>query len=71
MLEQLAEVEAERDAIVPDQAACDQAIAMIAQLMSLRGVGLETATILAREVARDFANRKAVASYAGLTPSPT
>jgi transposase len=42
VLEQLAEVEAERDVIVPDQAACDQAIAMIAQLMRLRGVGPET-----------------------------
>jgi transposase len=71
VLEQLAEVEAERDAMVPDQAACDQAITMIAQLVRLRGIGPETATILAREVFyRDFANRKAVASYAGLTPSP-
>jgi transposase len=71
VLEQLAEVEAERDAIVPDQTVCDQALAMIAQLMRLRGIGPETATILAREVFyRDFGNRKAVASYAGLTPSP-
>jgi hypothetical protein len=46
-------------------------MAMIPQLMRLRGIGPETATILAREVFyRDFANRKAVASYAGLTPSP-
>lgn len=71
LLEQLAEVEAERDAIAPDQSVCDQAVAMIPQLQRLRGVGPETATILAREVSyRDFANRKAVASYAGLTPSP-
>jgi transposase len=70
VLEQLAEVEAERDAIVPDPAACDQALAMT-QLMRLRGVGPEIATILAREAFyRNFANRKAVASYAGLTPSP-
>ena len=46
VLEQLAEVEAERDAMVPDQAACDQAMALIAQLMRLKGVGPETATIL-------------------------
>jgi transposase len=37
----------------------------------LRGVGAETATILVREAFyRSFANCKALASYAGLTPSP-
>lgn len=64
-LEQLAEVEAERDMVG------DQAAAMIGQLARLKGVGPQTATVLTREVFyRDFANRKAVASYAGLTPSP-
>lgn len=64
-LEQLAEVEAERDTVD------DQAATMIGQLVRLKGVGPQTATVLTREVFyRDFANRKAVASYAGLTPSP-
>jgi transposase len=71
VLEHLAEVEAERDALAPDPVAGDQAAPLIPQLMQLKGVGPETATILAREVFyRGFTNRKAVASYAGLTPSP-
>jgi transposase len=41
------------------------------QLIHLRGVGAETATILVREAFyRSFTNCKALASYAGLTPSP-
>jgi transposase len=71
VLEHLAEVEAERDALAPAQVASDQAAPLIMQLIRLKGVGPETATILAREVFyRGFTNRKAVASYAGLTPSP-
>jgi transposase len=71
VLEHLAEVEAERDALAPAQVASDQAAPLITQLIRLKGVGPERATILAREVFyRGFTNRKAVASYAGLTPSP-
>jgi transposase len=71
VLEHLAEVEAERDALASDPVAADQAAPLISQLMQLKGVGPETATILARELFyRGFTNRKAVASYAGLTPSP-
>jgi len=63
-LSQLAAVEAERDAIAAGDAT-------IGRLMALRGIGPEIATVLAREVFyREFANRRQVAAYAGLTPSP-
>jgi transposase len=49
----------------------DETEAMIGRLTRLRGVGPETTTVLVREVFyRDFANRREVAAYAGLTPSP-
>ncbi|WP_254070590.1 IS110 family transposase [Acidisphaera sp. L21] len=42
-----------------------------ARLLRLKGVGPETASVLAGEAFfRDFRNRREVASYAGLTPSP-
>jgi len=41
------------------------------QLLRLKGIGPVCATILARELYyRQFANRRQVASYTGLTPSP-
>ena len=64
VLSQLDVLETERDTI----AAAD---APTSKLMKLRGIGPEIATVLAREVFyRDFANRRQVAGYAGLTPSP-
>jgi transposase len=64
VLSQLAAVEAERDAVAAGDAT-------IGKLMALRGIGPEIATVLAREVFyREFANRRQVAAYAGLTPSP-
>ncbi len=64
VLAQLAAVEAERDAVAAGDAT-------IGKLMALRGIGPEIATVLAREVFyREFANRRQVAAYAGLTPSP-
>ena len=64
VLSQLAAVEAERDAVAAGDAT-------IGRLMALRGIGPEIATVLAREVFyREFANRRQVAAYAGLTPSP-
>ena len=40
-------------------------------LAKLGGIGIELATVLVREALyRPFANRKEVAAYAGLTPSP-
>jgi transposase len=42
-----------------------------ARLMQMRGIGPTFASVLATEVFyRKFANRRAVASYAGLTPTP-
>jgi transposase len=43
----------------------------IARLMALKGVGIEIASVLGNEVFwRDFANRREIARYAGLDPSP-
>jgi len=44
---------------------------MAASLQRLRGIGPETASVLTREAFfRDFSNRREVAAYAGLAPSP-
>jgi transposase len=67
---QLAELERERDALL-DDAAPDPAGAMIQQLAKLRGVGVQSATVLVREAfVRKFANSKALGSYAGLCATP-
>jgi len=44
---------------------------MIQQLTSLRGIGVQSATVLVREgFVRHFSNGKALGSYAGLTSTP-
>lgn len=44
---------------------------MIQQLCTLRGIGVQSATVLVREAfVRHFANGKALGSYAGLTATP-
>jgi transposase len=69
VLDQIRQVEAERDAML-EAAKRDQTTAM-AQLVKLKSIGPEAATILEHEVFyRNFANRRQVAAYAGLTPSP-
>jgi transposase len=71
VLEQIAAVEAVRDAVVTAPAAGDMAAAKVAQLARLKSIGTQTATVLTREVFyRDFDNRRQVGSYVGLTPSP-
>ena len=78
---QIAEVEAERDAVV--QAGADvpiadvpegseeQAAAKIAALTRLKSVGENDATVLVHEIFyRGFRNRRELASWAGLTPTP-
>ena len=71
VLEQIAATEAERDAAVAAPTADDADAAMVARLAKLGGIGTELATVLVREALyRPFANRKEVAAYAGLTPSP-
>jgi transposase len=64
---QIAELEKERDAVLDEQAP-DRAEVMIQQLAGLRGIGVQSATVLVREAfVREFANGKALGSYAGLT----
>jgi transposase len=71
VLEQIAMSEAERDAAVAAPAAGDADAAMVGVLSRLGGIGTELATVLVREALhRPFANRREVAAYAGLTPSP-
>jgi transposase len=69
VLRQIAAVEADRDALVrPDPA---DAEAPAARLMELRGIGPELAAVLWLEGSfRRFANRRQLAAYAGLAPSP-
>jgi len=71
VLEQIEAIEAERDAAAMESAAGDADAAKITLLARLGGIGVELATVLVREALyRPFANRKEVAAYAGLTPSP-
>src|SRR5215218_468530 len=69
VLRQIATVEAERDALVqPDDI---HAEAPAAVLMKLKGIGPESAAVLWLEgLFRRFANRRQLAAYAGLAPSP-
>ena len=67
---QITELEQERDAVL-DKEAPDRAEKMIQQLVELRGIGVQSATVLVREAfVHEFANGKALGSYAGLTPTP-
>ena len=66
VLTQIAELERERDAVMETEAS-DKASRMIQQLAGLRGIGVQSATVLVREAfVRRFANGKALGSYAGL-----
>ena len=78
---QLAAVERERDArrprgrprkgAAPAEPDPASTAGRIAALQRLRGIGPEIASVLAREVFwRDFANRRQLASYCGLDPTP-
>jgi transposase len=70
VLAQIAELELERDAVAKTDTP-DQAGKMIQQLIRLRGIGVQSATVLVREAfVRRFANGKALGSYAGLTSTP-
>jgi len=60
----------ERDEVAAAEAP-DRAGKMIQQLTSLRGIGVQSATVLVREAfVRNFSNGKALGSYAGLTSTP-
>jgi transposase len=68
LLEQIKSVESERDALLAAQQATPKPAAM---LLAIKGVGPEPAAILWSEgLCRHFDNRRQVASYAGLAPTP-
>jgi hypothetical protein len=59
-----------RDAVLKDENP-DRAASMIQQLAKLRGIGVQSATVLVREgFVREFANCRALGSYAGLSATP-
>lgn len=69
LLEQIKAVEKERDALIATEAAEDPAPA--AMLLGIKGIGPESAAILHSEgLFRHFDNRRQVAAYAGLAPTP-
>jgi transposase len=69
VLAQLAAIEAQRDALIEAQASEPPVPASM--LSRLRGIGPEFASVLWCEgLYRDFQNRRQLASYAGLAPTP-
>lgn len=69
LLGQIKAVEAERDALIAEKKP-DQTAPMTA-LLALNGIGAEFAAILYAEgLFRQFGNRRQIAAYAGLAPSP-
>ena len=69
--EQLKEIEAAREQALAEAAEHDEAARQIRVLSWLIGLGLGTATALVREVfCRGFRDRKALASFVGLTGTP-
>jgi transposase len=75
LLEQIEAVEIERDALIsamkPEGMNADAVRSPLAMLTKLNGIGPEIAAILWSEgLYRSFANRRQVAAYAGLAPTP-
>jgi transposase len=71
LLRQVAEVEAERDRLSQARAAEAEPRAPGPLLARLKGIGQEFAAVLALEgLFRSFGNRRQVAAYAGLVPTP-
>lgn len=69
LLEQIKAVEAERDAVLAPAEEKIPTPAMM--LMELKGIGAEFAAVLWSEgLFRNFENRRQVAAYAGLAPTP-
>lgn len=68
LLEQIKAVEGERDAML---AAAQEISPAPAMLLNLKGIGAEFANVLWSEgLCRRFANRRQLAAYAGLAPTP-
>ena len=71
VLEMLAQIEAERDALLVQPAPAHPHAEKIQALAKLKGIGPEFASVLVGEVFyREFDNRRQLASYVGLAPSP-
>lgn len=71
VIEMISAVETQRDAVVEADPAGDENGRKIQLLVRLKAIGPQFATVLVGEVFhKQFANRRQVASYAGLTPSP-
>ena len=75
VMQQIEAVEAERDAAVrrteAGASSAARAEATIAMLSRLKGIGANDATLLTHEVFyRQFRNRRELAGWAGLTPTP-
>ena len=71
VVEMIATLEAERDAIVEDEASTHVNAKKIQNLHQLKAIGPEFATVLVGEIFhRDFNNRRQLASYVGYAPSP-
>lgn len=69
LLEQIKAVDAERDGLVVEKTAATPAPA--AMLLDIKGIGPEFAAVRHAEgLFRHFANRRQLAAYAGLAPSP-
>jgi transposase len=67
IMEQIKAVEAERDALMEEEAT-DTPVAM---LMQVKGIGPEFAAVLCSEgLFRHFDNRRQLTAYAGLAPTP-
>jgi transposase len=71
VIEQVKAVEAARDAVLAQAQASPGVPAPAALLLALKGIGPEAAATLWSEgLFRTFSNRKQVAAYAGLAPTP-
>jgi len=71
VVEMIATLEAERDAIVEDEASTHINAKKIRDLHKLKAIGPEFAAVLVGEIFhRHFNNRRQLASYVGFAPSP-
>jgi transposase len=71
LIEQIKAVETERDALLDPAAKTEGTPAPQAMLLAIKGIGPEFAAVLWSEgLYRSFSNRKQVAAYAGLAPTP-
>lgn len=70
LLQQIKAVETERDALITEQATSSKP-SPVTMLLDIKGVGPEFAAILwAEGLFRHFDNRRQLAAYAGLAPTP-